>query len=550
MATTFHRRPLPDGLIAFAGVEGRALFREALANGTMEGYFALAEQFHTQAEPAFCGLGSLVVALNALGVDPGRSWKGPWRWFGEEMLDCCVPIDEVREVGLTLDEVACLARCNGARVHLHRAHEGSADELRQAIAAASRAPSGRVVVAAYARDVLGQTGSGHFSPIGGFHEGRDLALILDVARFKYPPHWAPIERLHAAILPCDPATSKARGFIELEGGARRSSILTELRPDAAWRPLLRDLAMTTPRRLGGVVAADGAEAARAVLAALPPALASSLVLTDAPSGAVRGALASSEARALVDAAGEPWRGNDAMALLLLALPARTLSTLSGPGRDALDGARRGANPAELEAEIALLREQLTALVELACCLRAASVDRRLPKTLLSLHGPSPDVRCRVRARDALGVQQRKDPAARRNRPRVMPSSGRVRQDSRPRMRGDDGNPDHVGEAHHVGRRRVRRQGAWLTCLRSCGSFRPRRDSVRASCVRWASFDTKAFHGGLAATSSWQSTTSPRSSRRSWPMRGAATPPFPRRISGASPGTPTTSWWGESPSATS
>jgi hypothetical protein len=31
---------------------------------------------------------------------------------------------------------------------------------------------------------LGQTGTGHFSPIGGFHESKDLVLIMDVARFK------------------------------------------------------------------------------------------------------------------------------------------------------------------------------------------------------------------------------------------------------------------------------------------------------------------------------------------------------------------------------
>ena len=36
----------------------------------MEGYFRLAQQFHTQADPAFCGLGSLVCALNALRIEP------------------------------------------------------------------------------------------------------------------------------------------------------------------------------------------------------------------------------------------------------------------------------------------------------------------------------------------------------------------------------------------------------------------------------------------------------------------------------------------------
>jgi glutathione gamma-glutamylcysteinyltransferase len=85
---TFYRRPLPDGAIAFSSPEGRRIFAEALATGGLDGYFPLAEQFHTQAEPTFCGLGSLVMALNALAIDPGRLWKGPWRWFGEELLDC------------------------------------------------------------------------------------------------------------------------------------------------------------------------------------------------------------------------------------------------------------------------------------------------------------------------------------------------------------------------------------------------------------------------------------------------------------------------------
>ena len=44
---------------------------------------------HTQTEPAWCGFGTLVTVLNALEIDPGRVWKGPWRFFGEELLICC-----------------------------------------------------------------------------------------------------------------------------------------------------------------------------------------------------------------------------------------------------------------------------------------------------------------------------------------------------------------------------------------------------------------------------------------------------------------------------
>jgi glutathione gamma-glutamylcysteinyltransferase len=41
-----------------------------------------------------------------------------------------------------------------------------------------------LMILGYNRKVLGQTGTGHFSPVGGYHPGQDMALIMDVARFK------------------------------------------------------------------------------------------------------------------------------------------------------------------------------------------------------------------------------------------------------------------------------------------------------------------------------------------------------------------------------
>jgi glutathione gamma-glutamylcysteinyltransferase len=211
----FYRRPLPPALIPFASAEGRGLFREALAEGNMEGWFALAEQFHTQADPAFCGLGTLVVALNALGVDPGRVWKGPWRWYSEDLLDCCLPLDTVRSRGVTLDQFACLARCNGVTAEARRAGEATLDEFRADLRAASTSPEGPVLAVSYSRRALGQTGDGHFSPVGGYHAGRDAALVLDVARFKYPPHWVPVALLWEAMRAVDPETGRSRGWVTL-----------------------------------------------------------------------------------------------------------------------------------------------------------------------------------------------------------------------------------------------------------------------------------------------------------------------------------------------
>jgi len=213
MDKSLYRRQLPADTIAFSSPEGQQVFKEALALGGLGGYFQLAEQFHTQADPSFCGLGSLVVALNALGIDPGRLWKGPWRWFSEELLDCCVSLPEVRARGLDVDELTCLARCNGADAELTRADASDLATWRSSIATAAAGDT--VIIASYDRAAMSQTGSGHFSPIGGYHPTRDLVLVLDVARFKYPPHWVSAEQLWRAMKSEDPATGRARGWITL-----------------------------------------------------------------------------------------------------------------------------------------------------------------------------------------------------------------------------------------------------------------------------------------------------------------------------------------------
>ena len=85
---------------------GEALFREAMAAGSLEAYFSLAAQFRTQESGALSGHTALAMALNALHIDPRRVWKGPWRWFTEDGLardgaPCCggSALDAVRAAG-------------------------------------------------------------------------------------------------------------------------------------------------------------------------------------------------------------------------------------------------------------------------------------------------------------------------------------------------------------------------------------------------------------------------------------------------------------------
>ena len=179
------------------------------------GTFTLAEQFHTQSDPSFCGLASLVVALNGLGIDPGRLWRAPWRWFSEDLLDCCGPLEEmVRQRGLNLDQLACLARCNGADAVIDVAELGTTDALRSAILEAAWGET--VLIASYDRASLGQTGAGHFSPIGGYHAGRDLGLSTSMSLgSSIRRTGSPVQQLWTAMQPPSAETNMRRGWLRL-----------------------------------------------------------------------------------------------------------------------------------------------------------------------------------------------------------------------------------------------------------------------------------------------------------------------------------------------
>ena len=51
------------------------------------------------------------------------------------------------------------------------------------------------------RKTFAQFGEGHISPLGGYHEATDHALLLDVSKYKNPPHsahWLPVQLLWRA----------------------------------------------------------------------------------------------------------------------------------------------------------------------------------------------------------------------------------------------------------------------------------------------------------------------------------------------------------------
>ena len=230
---TYHKRPLPPQLVALSSREGKILFREAMSQGGMESFFALSEQFITQSDPAFCSLSSLAMVLNALNYDPKRVWKGSWRWVSEEMLQCeasqiksgqscCHNLDTIRQNGMDFSGFESLALCHEVNIDSVRvtpeygSQPSNFNSFRKVLIDVSTSDKAdHFIVANFSRKALGQTGDGHFSPIGGFHIEKNLVLIMDVARFKYPPYWVPLDQLWQSMQWSDKFSGLSRGYFKI-----------------------------------------------------------------------------------------------------------------------------------------------------------------------------------------------------------------------------------------------------------------------------------------------------------------------------------------------
>ncbi|KAI7823828.1 Phytochelatin synthase-domain-containing protein [Gamsiella multidivaricata] len=222
LKNSFYRRKLPEHLVSFTSPEGKQLFREMLEEGYGEGYFSLVGNFTTQSEPAFCGPSSLAMVLNSLEVDPQRQWKGAWRWYSDELLECCAPVDQVKAKGITFNQFACLSKCH-CDVQVRRANQVSLEQFKQDLEMVCSRDDIHMVVS-FSRKALGQTGDGHFSPIGGYVPKAGMVLVLDTARFKYPSYFVSVERLYKSLFPIDVETGASRGYFLLSANPDQPAI--------------------------------------------------------------------------------------------------------------------------------------------------------------------------------------------------------------------------------------------------------------------------------------------------------------------------------------
>lgn len=225
------KRVLPKSLVQLDSKLGRQYLLESLSSSTAESYWALSQHFTNQSDPAYCGVTSLIMVLNSMGVDPQVRWRGGWRFYGSEdtLLDrCCIPKERVQRIGIDMEDFAQLAKCQGLRVQFQHCGEPQGlQHFRTNVQHALSSPSS-ILVVSFGRSKLGQTGDGHFSPIGAYHAKSEMILVMDVARFKYPCYWVSIEDMYDAMCEVDATTLKPRGWFVLQPPERSALYNPEL----------------------------------------------------------------------------------------------------------------------------------------------------------------------------------------------------------------------------------------------------------------------------------------------------------------------------------
>ncbi len=173
--------------------------------------------YESQFRPNYCAVTSSVIALNALSI------KGPVAklfttntLFNQEEffeLQTVMVSEEVQKRGISLEELSRVLADFPVKVTLYKGLELSEEEVRN-ILVHSLKNRNQIILANYIRTQVGQKGDGHWSPIAAYDEGSDSFLILDVARFKYPPAWIDAKAMIGSMRTGNLMGS--RGFLILE----------------------------------------------------------------------------------------------------------------------------------------------------------------------------------------------------------------------------------------------------------------------------------------------------------------------------------------------
>lgn len=204
--------PVPDTMTALNTSEGFDILAQTATRGAFDAAFI---HFEIQQDESSCSRASAVTILNAMaahGIDaPVSEAYAPYAYWTQDVYisDSCVATNCTAPC--TLDEAANALAChNGVASEAFKAYQLGEAGLRALL---NQTSSTVFVIANFERSSVGMVGGGHFSPVVAYNEHEDVALVLDVAKYKYPPTWMPVATLWDGINTIDSSSSDKRGII-------------------------------------------------------------------------------------------------------------------------------------------------------------------------------------------------------------------------------------------------------------------------------------------------------------------------------------------------
>jgi Phytochelatin synthase len=197
--------PVPANSIALKSKIGQQL----LAQSTIKAdYASLSQNFQTQKLPAYCGVASSVMVLNALKRTVPLNQD---TFFTPEAQKIRNPL-EVAFMGMSLAQLAALLKSHQVKVETHYAADTTIEQFRTQLKQ-NLARERDFVIVNYNRAGVGQVKGGHISPLSAYHEQSDRVLIEDVSSYKYPPVWVSMSELWNAVNTKDISTGQTRGYL-------------------------------------------------------------------------------------------------------------------------------------------------------------------------------------------------------------------------------------------------------------------------------------------------------------------------------------------------
>ncbi|ASW01038.1 phytochelatin synthase family protein [Paraburkholderia aromaticivorans] len=207
--------PVPPNLVALAQPAGQKRLLGSVSN---QSYWPLSQYFETQRNEAYCSVATSVMALNALGIRRPESTQYPdFPFFSQEdffrgIEPLVANAAQVSREGMTLDQLSAALNAFPVAVGKYHASDLSLDQFRDLVRATT-GRNDRFVLLNFRRMEIGETGGGHWSPLAAYDAASDSALLLDVARYKYPALWVPVAQLYAAALAVDSVSGLSRGIV-------------------------------------------------------------------------------------------------------------------------------------------------------------------------------------------------------------------------------------------------------------------------------------------------------------------------------------------------